>query len=151
MSFTIILQKMSTQKNRVDKSSSITNIRTLEGTLRDDSSILDPKIQFRINDISDLKMCNYMYIEQWGRYYFVTDIISRRNSIVEVSAHVDVLMTYHEQILENQAIIHRSKTGYSLFLDDSQFKMYNCPHVLTKNFPSGFPADNEFLLAVSGS
>lgn len=151
MSFTVTLYQMTTQKNRLDKSSHLTSLSTLTGVLRDDSSIMNPRIQFQIDDVSDLKKCNYMYISEWGRYYFVTDIISHRNNIVEIAAHVDVLMTYHTQILDNKAIIHRSKTGYSLFLDDSQFKTYNCPHVLTKNFPAGFPADNEFLLAVSGS
>lgn len=151
MSFTVILQKMSTEKNRVNKSSHITNIRSLEGTLRDECSILRPVIQFRIDDVADLKMCNYMYIEQFGRYYFVDDITSVRTKVVEISAHVDVLQTYQEQILSNSAIIHRSGTSYNLFLDDAQFKVYNCPHILTKNFPSGFPTDNEFLLAVSGS
>lgn len=151
MSFTIKLQRMTTQRNRINKAGHITDIREIEGTLRDASSIMNPVIQFRINDVGDLKRCNYMYISEWGRYYFVDDITSFRNNIIQISAHVDVLYTYKDQILDNTGLIHRSGNSYSLYLDDSQFKTYNCPHILTKNFPSGFPKDNEFLLAVSGS
>lgn len=151
MSFTVVLSKYSTQKNRVNKSSYITTIKTLEGTLRSECSILRPSIMFRIDKVSDLKMCNYMYIAQFGRYYFVDDIISNRNNLVTVSGHVDVLNTYSKEILGLKAIIHRTTNHYNLFLDDSQFKIDNRPYIITKNFPSGFPSDNEFLLAVSGS
>lgn len=151
MSFTIKLQRMTTQKNRIDKSGHITDVREVTGELREASSIMRPTIRFRINDVSGLRRTNYMYIEEWSRYYFVDDITSYRNNIVEVSGHVDVLYTFKDEILANTGLIHRSGNNYSLYLDDSQFKVYNCPHILTKNFPSGFPSDNEFLLAVSGS
>lgn len=150
MSFTIKLQKMSCPKNQISKGSSISDIAELTGRLKDSSSIIDPSILIEIEDINDLNRCDYMYIPSWKRHYFINNITSVRNNIYMINAHEDVLYTYHSEILDNKAIVHRSGTSYSLFLDDAQFKVYNCPHILTKNFPAGFPKDNEFLLAVSG-
>lgn len=152
MSFTIKLQDNTSAKNKIGKT--IKDIRELTGTLRDDTSIINPVIQFRINDISDLKTCNYMTIPSFNRKYFVTDIKSIRNNIVEISAHVDVLETYKDGIDDNTAIIARSsqKDFYNTYLDDNLLATYQDSYVVSYNFPQKFSkSDSNLILCVAGA
>lgn len=146
MSFEIKLQTNSSEKNRLDKT--LTDVLTLTGTLRNESSILNPTIRIE-GDVSQVINCNYMTIPTFGRSYFITDITSIRNNIFEVSGHVDVLTTYKEGIRTNVGIIHRQENVYNLYLDDGVLKVYNNPQIVTKEFPSGF-SDYEYVLAIAG-
>lgn len=152
MSFTIKLQNNKSAKNRIGKS--ITDIRTLTGTLRDECSIINPKILIRMDDVSDLKNCNYMSIAEFGRKYFVTDIVSVTHNTIEVSGHVDVLETYKDEIDKNTAIIARqsSTTFGNTYLDDNLLATYQDTYVVSYDFPQSFKKDEENLvLAVAGA
>ena len=147
MSFDIQLMRNSSPKNQLDKS--LTTITTATGTLKEDTSIIDPVIKIQCS-IDSVKNCNYMYISNFGRYYFITDMRSITNSIVEFTAHVDVLTTYAGQIRGNTAIVKRQENRWNLYLDDGTFNVYQNPHVLTKAFPSGF-STQEFVFAIAGT
>ena len=126
----------------------LTTLQSLEGTLREATSILNPTI--KIEGLTDIDKINYMYIPDFGRYYFVNDIRSIRNNLYEVSAHVDVLMTYAEQIKQQKAVIRRQENVWNTYLDDGTFKAYQNPLIVTKLFPNGFN-NNSFVLALSGT
>ena len=147
MAFKIILQRNNSDKIILDKS--ITNITTLTGTLRNETSIINPIIIINGN-ITSYVNCNYMEIPTFSRKYFVDDIKSINNGIFEVHAHVDVLTTYKDQIRSNDAIIRRQENLWNLYLNDGVFKVYQNPMVLTREFPTGF-ATPEFVLAIAGS
>lgn len=152
MSFTIKLQNNHSSKNRIGKD--INDIRTLTGTLRDGCSIINPKILIRMEDVSDLKNCNYMTITEFGRKYFVTDIVSVTHNTIEVSGHVDVLETYKDEIDKNTAIIARqSSTSFgNTYLDDSLLATYQDSYVVSYDFPQKFSKDeNNLILCVAGA
>lgn len=52
---------------------------------------------------------NYAYISDFSRYYYVK-IRSIREGLVEISCHVDVLMSYQADILDAAAIADRTNT-----------------------------------------
>lgn len=147
MSFSIILQRNNSEKNKVDKT--LTTIATMTGTLKNETSIIDPVIIFETS-LSDLKNCNYCTISEFGRSYFVNNIRSVRNGLVELTCHVDVLSTYKSQIRQQFAIIKRQQENWNLYLNDGSFKVYQNPMVLTKQFPAGFSTPS-FVMAVAGS
>ena len=147
MSFTIQLMRNNSDINVVNKN--ITSLASFTGTLKDATSIIDPVIQIQCN-LSDVTKCNYMYIDEFKRYYYVNDIRSITNNIVEFSCHVDVLFTYASQIRSNQAIIRRQENMWNLYLNDGTFRVYQDPFVVTKAFPHGFTTQ-EFVLAIAGS
>lgn len=130
-------------------SKDIRPIASLSGTLRDASSIIDPVIRIE-GDVSQYVQCNYMTIPDFGRSYFIRDIVSENTSIFTVFAHVDVLSTYATQIRVNRGIVHKQENDWNLYLNDGTFKIYQNPQVVTKDFPNGFDAQ-EFILAVAGS
>lgn len=146
MSFNITLQKMTSEKYAVTKSTS--DIKTVSGVLKDTTSIIDPVIMIEI-DLADVTECNYLSIPKFGRKYFVTNIRSVRNGLVEFTCHVDVLSSWASELKTNSAIVRRNEKKWNLYLNDGTFKIYQNPNVLTKAFPSGFTTQ-EFVLAVAG-
>ena len=152
MAFEIKFQKTSSMNNKIGKD--ITDVLTLTGALRDETSVLDPVILIELveNDITEKQFfaCNYCTISRFNRKYFITDMRSIRNNLVEVHCHVDVLETYAEDIKDLNAIIRRQEKKWNLYLDDGVFQTYQNPQIITKEFPSGF-SNETIILAVAGS
>lgn len=145
--FDIVLQRNNSEKNKLDKD--ITVIQTVSGTLKQETSIIDPVVIIE-GDLVSFTGCNYATISTFGRSYFITNIRSIRSGLVEFSMHVDVLSTYKAQIRANEAIVRRQANKWNLYLNDGTFKIYQNPNILTKEFPTGFNT-MEFVLAVAGS
>ena len=144
---TIVLYQNISEFNAVDKN--LTEIVTLSGTLREQSSIIDPAIN--ISDIDNyIGSINYAHIPEFNRYYFITNIDSVRGNLWRVSFHVDVLYTYREQIRANSAIIERNEHEYDLKLNDGLFQTQQNPRIAQYPFPSGFNTW-DFVLAVAGN
>lgn len=136
--------KMTSEKNKLDKT--LTDEVQYTGTLKESTSILNPVILVQAASVSG----NYARIPEFGRYYFITDIISVRNGLWEVHMAVDVLTTYAASIKEQTAVIARQENKYNLWLDDPEFKVYNYGQVRTMEFPAGFSDNQTFILAVAG-
>lgn len=147
MPFNIVLQTNNSEPNRITKS--VSDIMTLSGVLKEETSIIDPVIKIEC-DLATVTGCNYLSIPAFGRSYFVRNIRSVRNGLVEFSCHVDVLSSFADGIKANSAIVKRQENSWNLYLNDGSLKVYQNPIVLTKAFPSGFTTQ-EFVLAVAGN
>ena len=143
------------EKNAINKT--LTQLASLTGDLRSECDILKPVIIIEI-DGSDLtqteilKSANYAYIQDFGRYYFITGIKGIGKNLVEISLAVDVLYSWKNEILAQSCIIARQeKSNYAcLHLSDNYIRTYNDPYHVTKTFPSGFTAQT-VILTVAGS
>lgn len=148
---TIILYQNKSEPIYVNKD--ITEFATLPGTLRASSSVTTPNIRIQSAN-ENIMWVNYMYIVEWGRYYFVNDIISIRKNLWEFRCHVDVLMTYRNQLMPLKAIIARQENLYNLYLDDDKFLVNAQRMYWTKAFPNRvLPASSggsSFILTVAG-
>lgn len=118
------------------------------GTLRENCSIIDPVIKVEGTVGSNITTCNYAYITEFARYYYITNIVCV-GKLFEVHMHVDVLMSFRGDIRTNNAVVSRQEKQYNLYLQDGVFKEQANPHYEIKKFPSGFNSFN-FILAVSG-
>ena len=146
MSFSINLYQNLSPDNKIGKE--LTEIKTVQGTMRDEVSILNPVITIEEDDA--LNACNYFFISEFGRYYFITDIRKPRSGLLEISGKCDVLESHKGEILANTAVIERQENLWNLYIDDGTFRSYNNPIVITKAFPSGF-SGMSYILAVSGN
>lgn len=146
MAFNIVMMRNNSEKNRMTKNT--TNLATLSGVLRSGSSIIDPVITCS-GDVSSYATCNYMWISDFGRYYFINDIVAVSNNLFEIRAHVDVLSSFAAEIKTNKAIITRQEKRWNLLLNDGSFRTYQNPMVSTHPFPYSFSAP-QFVLAVAG-
>lgn len=131
----IVLYKNLSDKNVMDKD--ITSLKSMTGTLRDDCSIIDPVISIEGLTASELTSANYAYIPEFGRYYFINNIVCK-NKLYELTMHVDVLSTYKDSIRDNTAIIARQQKSYNLYLRDGAFKCEAGNIIQVKQFGSGF-------------
>lgn len=149
MSFNIKLMTNNSATNVADKDT--TEIDTLSGTLRNETSIINPTIRIEA-PVNDFAECNYFYISQFHRYYFVTDIRSIRAGLTEISGHCDVLTTALKKgnLKQCEGITKRQQNKWNLNINDGFFKVYQDPVVTTELFPSGFNSYS-YVLAVAGS
>lgn len=143
---TITLYTNNSEDNRVTKDLTQLTTPPLTGTLREASSVLHPSVL--IAGEAPAATCNYMYIAEFGRYYFVTDIVTVRNGLYMISGRVDVLMTYDAQIRAHKAIVKRQENDWNLYLDDGAFKVYSDPDTQVLNFPAGFSPTPTYVLMV---
>ena len=148
MSLTATLYISASPVEKIGKS--LTSGGSYTCTLKDTTSVLNPVLILRTSD--PVYNYNYLYIQEFGRYYFINDIRSVNNNVWEISAHVDVLETYKTAILANSAVIKRQASQYNLYLDDPDFHAYNYERIQTLKFPANtFNKNLNYVLVVNGS
>ena len=147
---TIELYQNFSESNKIDKN--ISKIASVTGSLRNGSSIINPTFTINASNINII-LVNYIYVVEWNRYYFVTDVVSIKNSLWQFSCHVDVLTTYKEGIRNLSGIIARQEYLYNLYLDDDKFLVNAQRQYVTKAFPNRVApgnTGNSFILTIAG-
>lgn len=142
---TITLYNTTSPANMVQKQ--LTVVSTETGTLREPTSILDPTFTMERSSPTGF---NYVRIEEFGRYYFITGVSAISNTLVGVTCHVDVLMTYNSQIRQLSGVIRRQENEFNLLLDDGIFKAYQNPKHKLIRFPYSFE-NFSYILAIAGN
>ena len=139
----IVLYVNTAENERLDKTSYLQEVTSLEGTLRESSSMLTPTILFELPnqeptelvdeddeivetadadivvDSSLIYNFNYAYIEEFNRYYYVQDIVIVRNRLFSVTLVCDVLMSFMDEILSLHAYVDRNEFDFSALLEDN--------------------------------
>lgn len=148
MSFSIQFMYNNEPMNKIGKSP--TTVFSLQGTLKDETSIVDPEI---LVEYGSPIAANYAYIYLFSRYYYITDITSVRTGLWRIKMHTDVLKTFSEGILGSPAIIKKSSNSdfYNLYINDPEYKCQQNDLIITKEFPSGFNLEaSRFVLTLFG-
>lgn len=144
----VVLQTSSSPVEKIGKTLSTGN--TYSCALKDNCSILKPVIIIRTTDT--ITGYNYMYIQNFGRYYFIDDIVSLHDGVWQISAHVDVLETYATAIKANSAVIRRQQKLYNLYLDDPDFHVLNYERIQCYKFPTNaFSKTLKYVLVVNNN
>lgn len=139
----LTLYKYSGELNKIDKSNRLVKLIDLQGFFREETSITRPSIVIeyggslnyikaedkyvlanglrltgaKLNDV--IVECNYAYIEELHRYYYVKEIKSVNNRMWRIDLLTDVLMTYKDKILDSYCVIERQENEYDpLILDE---------------------------------
>ncbi len=160
--FNIIAYTNNSATNVVNKK--LTEIVAIPGVLRTGCSITDPVITIHTNGADIWRNgFNYMYIDAFKRYYYVTNIVAvagvmesqteqNPTQLWQIDGHVDVLMSFADQIKDQRAVVARQERQYNLMLDDGFFMTYQNPKIQTKLFSVEDPFETqEFVLIVAGS
>lgn len=146
MSFDIVFMYNNEPMNKISKNPE--TLFTLSGTLRDESSIVDPVI---LVEHDDPISANYAYIAQFRRYYYIKNIESVRTKLWRITMHCDVLKTFSEGILSSPCIVAKSSSRYNLYLNDPDYKCVQQDIIMTQDFPSGFNiAGSYYVLTILG-
>lgn len=147
MAFTISLFKTASENNRVVKV--LTDEKQLSGELRNQTSVLNPSI--RIESADNISAYNYAYISEFGRYYYITDIVSVRTNCWVISLRCDVLMSYKDEIQGLNVILNNTQeTGLSNYMASPNWVNLVKTKTDIKVFPSGLSEQGEFILITAG-
>lgn len=158
MSLTVKFYNNSSNPRKMDKN--LTHYERYDGgyRLKDGTSVQNPTLLCEASNGELQNNTNYFYIEDFERYYFITDITIVPGGLMEISGHCDVLTTAFKRKDDDnksrlgkcQGILYRSETDYNLYIDDGYFKVKNNPKVQTKKFPNGFDSHN-LVLVMAGT
>ena len=144
----IVLYKNNSEDYALTKSLSA-QITLDNCVFKDDSSVENPNIV--ISTGTDITECNYMYIADLHRYYFIREIGVVRTGVYYIRGHVDVLSTYANEIKACSAIISRQENVFNMYLDDPEFITLNKSQVVTKKFSGGaFSKNMHYVLVTAG-
>ena len=142
----IILYVNNSEKNKIGKT--LTNDFSLSGTLRDATNIINPVILIEISEIGDY---NYCYINNFNRYYFITDITVIRTGLFAISLMVDVLESFKSDIKNLSVILlNTQNVGSSTYLPSPVFHNNVKSKTDILNFPNGLNDSGEFILITAG-
>lgn len=114
-------------------------------TFKDDTSAVNPTII--ISPDAYNAACNYVYLSDTDRYYFVTDRIFSQQR-VELNLSVDVLMSFNFSNCDCIAL--RSSNKYNMYLDDNEYARLQYNEVYTKPFPNAFSKTLNYILMIAG-
>lgn len=129
--FDIELYNMNCDKNKVDKTNDISIVSTLTGTLREQCDVMNPVITI---ETSRLPTFNYVYIPAFRRYYFLNEVTVVSNALYRISLHVDVLMTYRNEIRSQKCMVARNEFTSDPMLVDVMRKTTNEKEILSPTF-----------------
>lgn len=129
----------------------ITIIDDVLATIKGALSVENPVLILQYKSDIQSKV-NYVYIPEYNRYYFVTDIINLTGGRYELHCKVDVLTSFKDYILNLSCIVDKqsSKDNANMYLDDGSFVVQSKEFVDTINFPRGFNDNGEFILITAG-
>ena len=144
---TINLYNCEAEMNRIGKNNK-SLLTSLSGTLKQESSIIDPIIMLQLADCTGI---NYAYIEEFKRYYFVSEIRQVRNDLVELTMHVDVLDSFKDAILKNTAILDKSQSTGNPYYDDGSMASDTRTFTQVYNYGNGFLTEPELILITAGA
>ena len=103
----------SKRKNSTKQPTSGTDVTV---RLKEDCSIINPVFESATMPAT----VNYIYVSEWGRYYFVTNVTYISNTTKSFSCEVDVLASFKTQIGSTVARIAFSSTGWNKDIIDNR-------------------------------
>lgn len=121
----IIFYKYIGYTNQLNKT--LENELTITGNFNINFDTRDTII--RIQGYNDFEY-NYCYIPNINRYYFITNTDIRRNSIVFLSLHIDVLQTYKQEILNSKIRLENENTNNILTFQSEKIVNDNSSMIL---------------------
>ena len=148
---TITFYRITDDKKQVSKTlNSTTKIKDSTGVIKTDCSVMEPRLEMEY-DIA-LITANYMYIPDFGRYYFI-DRIDTGAQRLFIQGHIDVLQTYSAQIRNLTCVIERQEDRdlAELYLTDKAFRAENRHTIATRRWDAKFSKANcSYVLTTGG-
>lgn len=112
---------------------------------KDDTSAVEPTII--ISPDAYNPACNYVYLSDTDRYYYVVDRVFSQQRI-ELKLSVDVRSSF--DFSNCDCIALRSSNKYNMYLDDNEYARLQYNNVYTKPFPNAFSKSLNYILMIAG-
>ena len=140
---TVQFGSFSKRRNSTKRPQSFVDVRTVN--LKESCSQDNPVFICTGNDF------NYNYCIWDNKYYFIDDIISLKNNLIEIHCEIDVLATYKDAILATTAFVMYDSTNNSE-IPDNRLPMKTSASVGVKTVTCPFVPDGGcYILSLTGS
>lgn len=143
------LQMLTTSADKRALNKSASEIDTVTCKLKQGTSIIDPIVIIGKISAKNIRRFNYAYISDFGRFYFVNDIVEAPANQLEVSMHVDVLRTYASDIRGISTLILRQEHVFSPYFVDEEALVRTNRFRTKKNIGSVGGNSNVYYLTVN--
>lgn len=134
----------SKRKNSTKQATSGTEVSV---KLKEDCSIINPIFESATMPAN----VNYIYVADWNRYYFVTNVVYVSLTTKEFSCEVDVLASFKSSIGSCAAQIAYSSTGYDVMKVDTRLacKATKTITAATPDSPASWDVLGCYIISVS--
>lgn len=143
--------------NKSDKralNKNLTEIHTCTATAKGDIDIISPEIIVKFFDITN---CNFCYISEFKRYYFIEKIIYLTGQRILVTLKVDVLTSFSDDIKRLKVNVLRYENTKPTYIADSRIPLFSNTKQYVITFPDNIfnltnpkETDKNFLLNIAG-
>lgn len=89
-------------ENVINKSKTL--VAEYDIKFKSSTSITSPSVILKAGN--EILNCNYCYITEFNRYYFITDIQVHEKNLISIDTECDVLETYKDDILLSEGNVH---------------------------------------------
>ena len=127
--------------------------------LKDPSSVVNPVVLMEFSDKTQYYNYNYAYIATFGRYYFISDIVSMGNTW-ELSLVTDVLASFRGSIGNASMYVLRSAAAYDGRIVDTYYPVMTyhtydtvyATNPMNNDNANGYPlvGSGQFIVGVIG-
>lgn len=142
----INLYHNNSENNVINKS--LTGVTSAVAVLKKPTSEITPSVI--LHTFENMNYCNYAYIQEFGRFYYIDDIVPLTGSEVQLNMRVDVLESFKSSILSLNAIVEKQQSSGNKYFNDGSFNVLSTEFLQSYNFPSGFDDNGEFILITCG-
>lgn len=113
-----------------------------------DMDVLNPQLLLLYSEDIPFKY-NYMFIPLTKRYYYINSITLKQGKGVLISAHVDVLKTYNDEIDNLSAFVLRQENKYNAYYPDNLIAISEQTNFYNHSFGKVMD-DYEFYITTNG-
>ena len=147
MAITVTLYSFTKRENSTKRPS--TGGTDFSCTLIEDTSLMNPTFKLSIANNPIGK--NYVYVADFNRYYFITDIRSYLN-FWYISCKCDVLASFKTEIGSQSHYILRSASDYDEYISDSFYgcKVNEIATILPSSGPLYWGTNHSYVVGITG-
>lgn len=143
---TITLYNQDNDNRVVSKTLGAATLTLSDAVARDSFDVRSGDIM--ITTDTDISMCNYCYIAELSRYYYIKDITIYRKGVWVISLKCDVLMTFASGIRSLSGTVDRQENKYNGYIPDGEYKQLAYSQITAKAFPNAMNSDTLILMTV---
>lgn len=132
--------------NVVYKTLSSEDIRTVR--LLDDTERRTPVLEMS-GTLGNFNGYNYLYIPDFDRYYFITEMKYNEQGLIEISCKCDTLSSFWQDIKTLSGVVQRQENRINSYMEDKNIPAILPSRIQTKKFPKVFTTGMSYYLLVS--
>lgn len=135
-------------KRKADKNLSNVIKENVNITYKDATEFIRPIIMLDYDGSWNMRDCNYIYLSDKNRYYFVEKHSFQKGQKVVFELLVDVRTSHKEGIRALTCTVTRNENLKNGYLPDSSYKTYAYEQIVCKAFPNKFSNNSIILMTV---